>query len=502
MRKKLLMTLIALGVLFITSCDNLQNPMSDPPSSLEFKAAALTADDAVQGAEAGEFSAKGGSGDLVYSLIDDDNGRFEVKGTLLTIKAPSLGEGGFVVTARVEDQEGRFLEKDFELTVAPSSKGNEPEDPNEPEIPDAPEIPGGPEQPGEPEDPDEPDAPEVPVGPEQPVVPIEPEDPNAPKVPDTPGTPGQPGTPETPSVPAKPPRVTGLKSSSGMGYVNLSWNAAARAASYEVYYSAGSAFAAATKFAVEPAEPAVTVTGLGFGVAYNFWVAAKNAGGAAAESRPHAAPKTSDDIPDYLKARLVPGGRAERYVATNLGWPGGDYYVIQDRGVEYPMDERYLFFYGYFGEKSGIIKFVRKFANPPEEPSVGVAWGGGILYNLDWDINRGVIIYEIPHSQGQKKFQAVYYADEHIEPRSHSGCRAPEAVMGNAAGGLTLQRLDSLDEAIATFAKIGGPNEADGRYHNFFMMQIYFAYQDPSEYPGGSASLRSALSRCGVSPGP
>ncbi|MDR3122151.1 MAG: hypothetical protein LBU16_00010 [Treponema sp.] len=284
MKKKLLMTLIALGVFFIASCDNLQNLMSDPPNSLEFKAAELTADDAVQGAEAGEFSAKGGSGDLVYSLIDDDNGRFEVKGNLLTIKAQNLGEGDFSVTARVEDQEGRFLEKDFELTVAPSSKSSEPEnpdtpetpnesgdpeDPDGPEIPNIPEIPGepenpddpdeptapevpvgpeqpvgpgqpedpnepnapevpvGPEQPvgpGQPEDPDEPNAPEVPVGPEQPAGPGQPEDPdepNVPEVPDTPGTPSQPGTPGAPSAPAKPPRVTGLKSSPGIRHVNL-----------------------------------------------------------------------------------------------------------------------------------------------------------------------------------------------------------------------------------------------------------------------------------------
>jgi hypothetical protein len=549
--------------------------MSDPPSSLEFKAAALTADDAVQGVEAGEFSAKGGNGDLVYSLIDDDNGRFEVKGTLLTIKAPSLGEGGFVVTARVEDQEGRFLEKDFELTVAPSNKGNEPEDPNEPEIPDAPEIPGGPEQPGEPEDPDEPDAPEVPVGPEQPVGPVEPEDPDepkapevpvgpeqpvgpvepedpdapevpvgpeqpvgpvepgdpdapevpvgpeqpigpvepedpdAPEVPDTPGTPSQPGTPgqpgtpdtpdtpDTPSVPAKPARATGLASTSGMGLVYLSWTAAARAASYEVYYSTGSNFAAATKFAVEPAKPTVTVTGLGFGAVYNFWVVAKNAGGAAAESRPHTAAKTSDDIPAYLKVNLVPGGPKEVYVATNLGWPAGDYYQVQDLGEQYPPNERYYFGYGGLSNlyPPGVIKFVRQFSNT-DDPRVGHLAGGGLLENADWDINRGVIIYEYTDKTGQKKYQATYYLDEHVEPHSHSAggynspCHAPEAVMGQANGytsGLGNEAVsDSLQGCVDTFAKIGTPGQRGGRISYFTMMRIYYAYQDPSLYPSNS----------------
>jgi hypothetical protein len=275
----------------------------------------------------------------------------------------------------------------------------------------------------------------------------------------------------------------------------LRWSAAARAASYEVRYSTAKNFAAATKFAEEPTTPSVTVTGLADGTAYNFWVVAKPAGGSAPESAMHTAVKTSDDIPNFLKARLVPDGPVVRYSA-------GDYYIIQDRGEEYPMHERYYFAYTYFGETPGTIKYVRKFANPPEEPSVGIAWDGGILYDLDWDINRGVIIYEVTNNQGQKQFQAVYYADEHVEPRSHSGCRAPEAVMGNAAGGsLTLQKSDSLDEAIAKFAKLGGPGETDGRYVYFFMMQTYYSYQDPSEYANRS-SLQSALERPGVLPGP
>jgi hypothetical protein len=63
------------------------------------------------------------------------------------------------------------------------------------------------------------------------------------------------------------------------------------------------------------------------------------------------------------------------------------------------------------------------------------------------------------------------------------------------------QTSDSLDTAIATFARIGTPGEKGGRLSYFTMMRIYYAYQDPSEYPDRS-SLRSALSKLSVSPGP
>jgi hypothetical protein len=276
-----------------------------------------------------------------------------------------------------------------------------------------------------------------------------------------------------------------------MGLVYLSWNAAARAASYEVYYSTGDSFAAATKFAEEPAEPAVTVTGLGFGTAYTFWVVAKNSGGAATESNRHTAVKTSDDIPAYLKVHLVPGGPKEVYVATNLGWPEGDYYQVQDLGEQYPPHERYYFGYGGLSSlyPPGVIKFVRQFSNT-DDPRVGNT-RDRIVYNADWDINRGVIIYEFTDKTGQKKYQATYYLDEHVAPHIHSvateACHAPEAVMGQANGYTSGLGNDvataSLQVCIDTFAKIGSPGQIGGRMSYFTMMQIYYAYQHPSLYP-------------------
>jgi hypothetical protein len=261
-----------------------------------------------------------------------------------------------------------------------------------------------------------------------------------------------------------------------MRVVDLKWSAAARAETYEVYYSLGDNFAEAEKFSEETGT-SVRVTGLEDGKAYNFWVVAKNAGGSAMRSMAHPAMKTSDDIPDYLKVNLVPGGEEAYYVATNLGWPSGDYYIIQDRGENYPLDERYYFGYGYFGDDFGTIKYVRKFANPPEEPAVGRRYGSppGPVYDLDWDINRGVIIY-----QSGNKLIATYYVDAHIEPRNSPSDHAPQAVMGQANGyssGVNDPTTKTLVEAINTFAKIGGPGESGGRYAYFTMMYVAYAYQ-------------------------
>jgi hypothetical protein len=280
-----------------------------------------------------------------------------------------------------------------------------------------------------------------------------------------------------------------------MQFIKLSWRAPARATSYEVHYGAANDFAAATKYEEEPTGTALTVRGLADGTVYYFWVVAKNSGGSAMESNPHKAIRTSDDIPDFLKARLTPGGRVERYYATNLGWPDGDYYVVQDRGEDYLADERYYFGYANLGYGSGTIKYVWKFANPPEDPAVGKNQDRKPVYDLLWDINRGVIIYEFTDKLGATKYQATYYADEHVEPKAHiadhygTGCHAPEAVMGQASGynGVDSSNndvtTDALDVAIAAFTSIGGPGQSGGRYAYWFMMQIYYAYRDPSIYP-------------------
>jgi hypothetical protein len=416
MKKKLLLLAFALGAFFLASCENMADLLAkDPPRNLGFSPNELSADTATEGVTAGSFSAEGGSGSLSYSLIegedDEDNGKFTVKANQLTVKS-ELGEGEYYFRARAEDSEGKSVEKGFTLIVGPA------------------------------------------------------EDTDAPDVPDVPGVPGQPNTPGQGGGPAsaKPARASAIESSPGFGFVDLRWGAADRATSYEVYYNTADDFASATKFAEEPTGTSLKVRGLAHGTVYNFWVVAKNAGGSASESRRHTAVKTSHDIPAYLKAHLIPGGPVEHYVATNLGWPGGDYYEIQDRGEEYPAEERYYFGYGSLGYTPGIVKYVRQFANPPEEPAVGAQQGGGYLYDHRMDINRGVIIYEYTDRYtGEQKFQATYYLNEHVAPiHSHVRvCHAPEAVMGQANGytsGLgNDQTSNTLDAAIDTFAKIGPP---------------------------------------------
>jgi hypothetical protein len=131
MKKKLLLTVITLGVFFIASCENLQGLLDEPPRSLAFLPETLKAGAAIQDVKAGSFSAEGGSGSLAYSLIalagePNDNDKFTVEGSLLKIRAPSLAEKTYQLRARVEDQKGQFMEETFTLTVSPPDETNEP----------------------------------------------------------------------------------------------------------------------------------------------------------------------------------------------------------------------------------------------------------------------------------------------------------------------------------------------------------------------------------------
>jgi hypothetical protein len=260
-----------------------------------------------------------------------------------------------------------------------------------------------------------------------------------------------------------------------------------------VYYSTAKNFAAATKFAVEPTEPAVMVTGLADSTVYNFWVVAKNSGGSSTRSPIYTAPKTSDGIPDYLKTCVTPGGPAAHYRSSNAG----DYYHFQDLGEAYPAHERYLFAYGggsgLGGEfyPGGVLKFVVKFANPPEEPAILLGMGQEIKENQEHDINRGVLIYEFQRN-GRTKYQATYYLDEHLGPETRIDYQGfsshpPAAVMGQANGytsGLgNTQETDTLEEAITKYAKIGEPPiGGGGRYDYFTDMRIYYGL-DPNYTP-------------------
>jgi hypothetical protein len=283
---------------------------------------------------------------------------------------------------------------------------------------------------------------------------------------------GDPGNPP-PDLPRPPAQPTGLKASPRIKAISLGWSAAARAETYEVYYSTGTSIGGAVKFNLEPAEPKTTVTGLADGTVYNFWVKAKNQGGSSAASRMFTAARTSDPLP---AAFTYNGSAVSSFEAGN---GGGDFYQFKDLGENMPPEERYKFGYcGPFDSPGGTIKFVRQFANPPEEPQIGLGAGGGpgkgVPVSYEWDINRGVIIYQYDTGARAGQFQATYWLDYSADPR-------PQAVMGQANGytsGLgNDQETDTLDEAIEKFGLLGGPGMErgkGGRYDYFTMMRIYY----------------------------
>jgi hypothetical protein len=414
----------------------------------------------------------------------DDSGEQQTPGEPENPQEPEIPDGPELPPDSPDDP------GESETSVEPET----PDEPAVPDVPDNPDEPGEPETPGGPKNPDNPAVPEAPAGPDNPddpgedENPVEPENPDVPDVPEAPAgpdNPDDPGGPENPDEPggpviAKPARAGNLESKLGMQLIELSWTAAARATSYEVYYSEGDNFATATKFAVESTEPAVTVTGLEDGTVYNFWVVAKNSAGAATESRAHTALRTSDTIPDYLRAGMIPGGPQAIYSASNF-WPGGDVYRIRDLGEDYPAHERYAFSYdGNLGNSlypGGVIKFVRKFGVPANQSTSGENAKGCIIYQFE--------------SLGRKRFQATYYGDGHLPPtvrkdyQNHPS-HPPAAIMGQANGyssGLgNAQVTDTLEEAITKYAhEGGGPIGTGGMTDYFTPMAIYYCY-NPDYY--------------------
>jgi hypothetical protein len=87
------------------------------------------------------------------------------------------------------------------------------------------------------------------------------------------------GTPNPPPLPAAPgaPAIT-----AGNARLIISWAAVPEAASYEVYYGAGTDPAAADRFTGDANEADTTalITGLINGTTYNVWIKAKNSSGA------------------------------------------------------------------------------------------------------------------------------------------------------------------------------------------------------------------------------
>jgi hypothetical protein len=133
MKKKIVMTLVALGVFFIASCEDSQNLLNEPPRDLEFIPEILKEGAAVKGVQAGSFSAEGGTPPLAYSLISvagehNDNDQFTLTGSLLTINVPELEGKEYCLYVQVEDAKGQFLEGSFTLAVSPPDGTEEPGD--------------------------------------------------------------------------------------------------------------------------------------------------------------------------------------------------------------------------------------------------------------------------------------------------------------------------------------------------------------------------------------
>jgi predicted outer membrane repeat protein len=267
------------------------------------------------------------------------------------------------------------------------------------------------------------------------------------------GDPGDPGPVAPPSGPQDfsipPSQPAGLKSVPGMKMAYLSWFPAARAESYEVYYSTGTDFGEATKFTEEPTEPKATVTGLEYSTAYNFWVKAKNPSGSRLSLMFTAPRKTADPVP----AEFIHNGE------TPSIFGDGDFYWFTDSGPGTAPDERYRMGYSFF-TSGGAIKFVRYIESPGE--STGT---------------RGVLIYreagEDSDGNPNGRYQATYYW--YYDPTY-----PPQSVMGQANGYLSGmgndQRTDTLEEAVDKFDHLGGYGIKGGMHEYIAPMNVYYRF--------------------------
>jgi hypothetical protein len=323
--------LLILGALLCASCENLQNPESLRDFTFTSEEPAAGTGAVLSGARAGFFSAQGGSGVPVYTLVSGegsgDNESFEVAGSDLIILT-DLDERDYEFRARAEDGQGKFLEEQFTLTVLP---------------------------------------------------------------PEGPGT-------------NPPARVAGLAATPGMNRVYLSWNSAARAETYEVYYSTGTVFTGAEKFATEPTEPKVTVTGLEGSTVYNFWVVAKNQGGTGQASQMRASYKTGDPIDPYLYTDIVRWNSGADGYAFEMGADGelrinyGAYQVsIPDTGM------RKVVYHVSFDP-------VQLNQDVPHTAIGHYTTNESLVTDVDGNpAAAGVFIFERPNAAASELYYATYY---------------------------------------------------------------------------------------------
>ncbi|ALN60412.1 hypothetical protein GLE_5071 [Lysobacter enzymogenes] len=139
---------------------------------------------------------------------------------------------------------------------------------------------------------------------------------DAPNTGPNPATPGTPGTPG-PTAPSAPTR---LIASAGVGRVELSWNAAPGATSYEIYQGLAPGAQGAAPVVRNVAGTAATVAGLAPGSTYYFMVRAVNAGGSSAPSNEASATPLAQAPTAALDIAALELAQTHVLPAQGLGW--------------------------------------------------------------------------------------------------------------------------------------------------------------------------------------
>jgi hypothetical protein len=242
------------------------------------------------------------------------------------------------------------------------------------------------------------------------------------------------------SLPKPPVRPAGIDYYPGMKLVYLSWFPSARAETYDVYYSTGTDFDTAEQF--EPAEditePKAKVTGLEDKTVYNFWVKAKNQGGATLSRMFRGSWPTSDPMPPQLFYR---GSTETVFTATN---GGGDSYKFVDLGEGYAPDELYKFAYSFFGDPDGSIHYLKD----------------------------GVLIFQYVGQYGSGSMNGKFDATYGASPTTEWPYSAPMGQANSYGSGLPGtsgqygQPVTTLEEAIKKFTPLPNPgNKGGSRYY-------------------------------------
>jgi hypothetical protein len=239
-----------------------------------------------------------------------------------------------------------------------------------------------------------------------------------------------------------PQRPGSVTANPSFGLIDLSWAGWQTAGtSYEVWYHTSGDFSSAKKFAVEPADTNVTLTGLANSTTYYVWVRSKNSNTGTSELSIAVSAKTSDPLPAAF--------------SDGSSWWGSDpvdRYMIFDYTNAVPADERWELAYqdshGTGGEDSYGYKGFIKYAVQHTEDS-------GVIILEYHDKNSSPLgAWDTKPPPEGAKFAAVYY----------SSLAAGTSVKIDKAKSSDMPNVETvtLNEAIAKF----GPQENRSDYYN------------------------------------